>query len=315
MEKRLARKGSSTVDSRQVTTETIAEALELRLARDVRWALSEGSEFFEGKGAVQSALLKITRRLDELGVPYAVAGGMALFFHGVRRFTEDVDILVSREGLKRIHEELEGRGYLPPFTASKNLRDTELGVKIEFLVTGEFPGDGKPKPVVFPEPREVAIEREGIWLLALPALVELKLASGMTQPDRVKDLSDVVELIKVLDLKPEFSERLNPYVRPKYLELVGTVQGVKKRYMTIWRNKFLTLDAKSLDEMIETLREAVHTLESMRRDGVTLDPEGGTADDYAALVTEDSEVAKKYDMHEESEFWGGIDEEPAKEKD
>ena len=315
MENRRARKGSSTVNSGQVTTETIAEAFELRLVRDTRWALSEGSQFFEGRGAVQSALLKITRRLEELGVPYAVAGGMALFFHGVRRFTEDVDLLVSREGLKRIHEELEGRGYLPPFTASKNLRDTELGVKIEFLVTGGFPGDGKPKPVVFPEPRSVAIEREGIWLLGLPALVELKLASGMTQPDRVKDISDVVELIKALDLKPEFSEGLNPYVRPKYLELVGTVHGVKNRYMKIWRNKFLTLDARSLDEMIETLREAVHTLESMRRDGVTLDTEGGTADDYARLVTEDSEVAKKYDMHEESEFWGEIEEEPSKEED
>jgi len=146
-------------------------------------------------------------------------------------------------------------------------------------------------------------------------LVELKLASGMTQPDRVKDLSDVVELIKALALKPEFSEGLNPYVRPKYLELVGTVAGVKKRYMTIWRNKFLTLDAKSLDEMIETLRGAVDTLENMRGDGVTLDPEGGTADDYATLVTEDPEVAKKYDMHEESEFWGETDDEPGEEGD
>jgi hypothetical protein len=69
---------------------------EKRLASDARWALSEGSEFFEGKGAVQEALRKITERLNELGIPYAVAGGMALFRHGHRRFTEDVDILVTQ---------------------------------------------------------------------------------------------------------------------------------------------------------------------------------------------------------------------------
>lgn len=42
----------------------------------------------------------------------------------------------------------------------------------------------------------------------------------------------------------------------------------------------------------------------MLADGVTLDPEGGTSDDYAYLVTSDPVIAKKYDMHDESEFWG-----------
>jgi hypothetical protein len=35
---------------------------------------------------------------------------MALFHHGLRRFTEDVDILVTKEGLKKIHAELAGLG-------------------------------------------------------------------------------------------------------------------------------------------------------------------------------------------------------------
>src|SRR5947209_390940 len=100
-------------------------AYEQRLDQDVRWALQEGSMHFEERSAVHSALQKIVRRLDELGIPYAVAGGMALFLHGFRRFTEDVHILVTKEGLQKIHAELEGRGYLPPFTGSKNLRDSE----------------------------------------------------------------------------------------------------------------------------------------------------------------------------------------------
>lgn len=78
--------------------------------------------------------------------------------------------------------------------------------------------------------------------------------------------------------------------------------------MTIWRNKFLTTEATSLDEMIDILKDAVRTLEAMRADGVTLDPEGGTGDDYAYLVTTDPNVAKKYGLEDAAEFWGEEDE-------
>ena len=70
---------------------------------------------------------------------------------------------------------------MPPFTGSKNLRDAEHGVRVEFLIAGEFPGDGKPKAVAFPEPTEAGILIDGIRFLSLPKLVELKLASGMTE--------------------------------------------------------------------------------------------------------------------------------------
>lgn len=265
--------------------------------------MSEGSKFFEGKSAVQEALRKISARLDELGIPYAVAGGMALFNHGYRRFTEDVDILVTRQGLAAIHAKLEGLGYLPPFPKSKHLRDTEFGVKIEFLVTGDYPGDGKPKPVAFPDPLAVAVEHEGVKYLNLPTLVELKLASGMTNPDRMKDLADVLELIKLLALPKDFALKLAPYVREKFIELWTANRQVTKRYVRIWRNKFLTLDAANIDDVIATLQGAVTELQAMRNDGVTLDPSGGTADDYAYLVTTDPEIARKYGMEEEDEGW------------
>src|SRR5436190_23239522 len=113
---------------------------EHKLDQDVRWAFREGSLHFEKDSAVHRTLTRIARRLDELGIPYAVAGGMALFFHGVRRFTEDVDIIVTREGLQEIHHRLEGLGYVAPFTASKNLRDADSGVRIEFLLTAAYPG-------------------------------------------------------------------------------------------------------------------------------------------------------------------------------
>jgi hypothetical protein len=118
---------------------------EQKLNRDLRWALLEGSRHFEKESAVHKTLERITRRLDELGVRYALVGAVAMFYHGYRRFTEDVDLLVNREGLAKIHANLDGRGYRPPFTGSKHLRDTETGVRVEFLVTGDYPAMANPR--------------------------------------------------------------------------------------------------------------------------------------------------------------------------
>ena len=195
-------------------------AYEQRLKQERRWALNQGGWHFDKESDVFKTLHRIARRLKDLGIPYAVVGGMALFEHGFQRFTTDVDLLVTPEGLKEIHERLVGLGYVPPFAGSKQLRDAETGVRIEFLVTGGYPGDGKPKPVAFPDPATVGVDRDGITYLSLPSLVELKLASGMTGgAARLKDLGDVVELMKVLDLPLEFADQLNPYVRDRFTEL------------------------------------------------------------------------------------------------
>lgn len=199
-----------------------------RLAAHPTWALHEGGAFFEGRSAVQDALVQVARRLEEGGIPYAVVGGLALFRHGYRRFTEDVDILVTRDGLAAVHELLEGRGYLPPHPGSRHLRDTERGVKIEFLVTGDFPGDGKPKPVAFPDPETASVLLEGVRYVDLETLVELKLASGMTSPGRLKDLADVLELSKALALPESFADELDPSVRPKFLELRAAAEAARQ---------------------------------------------------------------------------------------
>ncbi len=196
-----------------------------RLNASLDWALREGSMHFEEKSAVHQTLRKIARRLAQLKIPYAVAGGMALFLHGYRRFTEDVDILVTPEGLATIHQQLEGAGYLPLFQGSKNLRDTEHGVRVEFIVAGQFPGDGKPKPVAFPDPTAAHVDREGFHVLPLKELIELKLASGMTASARIRDLADVQDLIRLLKLPADFADQLNPYVRDQFRILAQGVQA------------------------------------------------------------------------------------------
>lgn len=175
---------------------------------------------------VHESLREITSQLGKLGIPYAVMGGMALVAHGYLRTTEDIDILVTEEGLKAIHESLLGLGYRPLFEGSKNVRDTRTGVRIEFVVAGGYPGDGKPKPVAFPHPDQVAVEIDGIRYLKLPVLIELKLASGMSNPGRIRDLADVQELIRTLKVPDEFSAQLHPFVRSEFLKLASSVRGL-----------------------------------------------------------------------------------------
>lgn len=191
--------------------------------------MSEASRFFQGRSEVQEALKRITAILAEMGIPQAVCEGMALFAHGYRRFTEDVDILVTRESLSRIHKE-----------------------------------------------------------------------------------QDVFELISLLGLSTSFAESLNSDVRPKFLELCDRRPKVPKRYVLLWRNKWLTSEAKTIDDMILALHSAAATLTEMRDAGVSLDPGGGTADDYAHLVTTDPLVAERYGLEDESELFedGESDDEP-----
>ena len=61
-------------------------------------------------------------------------------------------------------------------------------------------------------------------VLSTKDLIELKLASGMTSTDRLKDLADVQELIRHARLPLELRDSLDPMVRDKYAEIWhGTV--------------------------------------------------------------------------------------------
>jgi hypothetical protein len=105
--------------------------------------------------------------------------------------------------------------------------DTITGVKVEIITTGEFPGDGKPKSVQFPEPTAISIELNGMKVTRLETLIELKLASGLTAPDRLKDLADVQELIRMLNLSEQLAAQIDSSVRDEYLRLWQTVQPRK----------------------------------------------------------------------------------------
>jgi hypothetical protein len=186
--------------------------------------------FFMEKSPIHDAMRRLTKTLREMEIPFAIAGAMAANAHGHKRTTADVDILIRREDLQRFKAQHIGLGWVDKFEGSKNFRDTINNVCIDALIAGEFPGDGRPKPVAFPMPESVVVYLdEGIPYISLPTLLELKTACGMTAAHRLQDLADVIQLIRANHLSIEFAEQLNPYVRDKYRELWQAAQ-VEEEY-------------------------------------------------------------------------------------
>jgi len=191
---------------------------------------AEGLRYFMGQGKLRGALAQLSADLRRKGIDYMVIGAVAMLAYGYPRFTEDIDLVMTKEGLELFHQELIGLGYAPAFQgARERLRSTRDGVSIEIITSGEYPGDGKPKPVSFPVPSDASVEIDGVRIVTLEKLIELKLASGMTAPDRLKDLADVQELIKARGLASDFAERLNPYVQEQYRQLWRAVEQGRQK--------------------------------------------------------------------------------------
>jgi hypothetical protein len=131
-------------------------------------------------------------------------------------------LLLTPEGLLRFRQRWLGRGYRPALKgAQKTFRDAVTGARIEIVTSGEYPGDGLPKAVAFPDPAApgVTVKKEGIRVLALEKLIELKLASGLSASHRLRDLADVQDLITRRKLPLDLADRLDPSVQAAYRDL------------------------------------------------------------------------------------------------
>jgi len=177
-----------------------------------------------GESKVHKAMEALVARLLELDIPYAILGALALNAYGYLRATLDVDVILTREGLERFRAAALGRGYVEKFPGSRGVRDTLRNVDIDVVLAGDYPGDGREKPVRFPDPATGAVQGAAYSLVPLQTLIELKVASGMTAPHRLKDLADVIELIRINELPADYAERLHPYVRDRFAELWEAAQ-------------------------------------------------------------------------------------------
>ncbi len=187
-------------------------------------------EFFMQVSPIHETMRRLSKVLQEMNIPFAIAGAMAANAHGHKRTTSDVDILIRREDLQRFKAQYIGRGWVDKFEGSKNFRDAVTNINIDTLIVGDYPGDGLPKPVSFPPPESVSeLSEEGIPIISLVTLLELKMASGMTASHRPRDFDDVIQLIRIAEIGIELRDKLNPYVAEKFHELWSAAQ-VKEDY-------------------------------------------------------------------------------------
>ena len=169
--------------------------------------------FFQKNDPVHKTMRRTIKNLEKAKIPYALMGGMAVNLHGYRRTTNDVDILLTAEGLAEFQKRFVPKYYEGTPRRPRRFTDRKNQVIIDFLVAGRYPGSGQPGPIAFPDPAAVRTTIEGWEVINLAVLVELKLAAR-----RYQDFADVVSLIRAHQLDEPFADRLHPSVRGDYIE-------------------------------------------------------------------------------------------------
>jgi hypothetical protein len=175
--------------------------------------LKEIDMFFQGKDPVHQTMRRAARRLERVGIPYAIVGGMAVNAHKYQRTTGDVDLLLTPEGLEAFRQRFVGKNYARVPGRPVRFVDRTNGITIDILVTGFFPGSGEPGPIAYPDPGRVSETIDKVRVVDLVTLVQLKLAAR-----RHKDFGDVVELIRFNDLDESFTDQLHASVRGDFIE-------------------------------------------------------------------------------------------------
>lgn len=169
--------------------------------------------YFEGKGPVPETLIRFSTKLREAAIPHVFIGATALYAHGYRRTTNDVDVCMRREDPERFRHELVGRGYAATPGRTRRVVDLDTNVTIDVPVTGEIAGNReKQEDIRFPDPSEAVVVEE-LPQVSLARLIELKLVTW-----RLRDWADVIELIRMHDLDEGYAENLHPAARPAYAQ-------------------------------------------------------------------------------------------------
>lgn len=159
----------------------------------------------------------MSRLLDQLvqalaafkaeGISPALIGGLALSAHKVVRATQDIDFLVDASDAERIHRMLLGLGYQCIHRSDDAANYRRSGEGLDLLFAHR------------PAARELldtAIEREttlgAVRVVDVEGLIAFKLQGYHNDPRRLRDLSDIRELIAANRTQIDF-DRVRAYFR------------------------------------------------------------------------------------------------------
>lgn len=67
----------------------------------------------------------------------------------------------------------------------------------------------------------------------------------------------------------------------------------KPKYVSTWRNKWITANASSIDDFIKIFEDLAKMFKEWKEMGIKLSSDGSVGDDYAEFYTENMDVAIK----------------------
>jgi hypothetical protein len=164
----------------------------------------------ENRGEVLETARRVSAILRKANVDAAVIGGVAVFLHGYKRTTADVDVFVA-DSLQAASDALEGAG-LKFDAGNREFRSGEVSVQ---LVEKKLV---KPVPI-----HRATIDQ--IVTISLADLINLKVKSGTGNVKRTQDIADVVGLIQANHLTSAFAAKVAKELRPEFRKLVKAVRS------------------------------------------------------------------------------------------
>lgn len=159
-------------------------------------------------------------------IQHSICGGVAVCLHGYQRNTTDIDLIIQKDDAPKVKQLLLSEGYR--WDEENNEFHSPSEIAVQFLIAGEKAGKGS--EVKIPEPSgELNVEeREGLSVVRLSRLIEMKLACGMNNLRRThKDFADVVELIAIRNLDGSFARFLHSSLRETFRKLVRNAHGTE----------------------------------------------------------------------------------------
>ena len=163
------------------------------------------------------ALKNLTKLLHDNDISFTIIGGAARNQYGFLKTTEDVDIVVAKADKEKmlhlpigyIREVSHGRGKVFFLHNPK--------IKIEVIYEDEISGDGK-NGLKYENPKMISNYIHDTPFLPLEKLIEYKLSSGI-YGNRMKDFTDIIELIRANKLDNKYAEDFREDLKNKYIEL------------------------------------------------------------------------------------------------
>ena len=138
-----------------------------------------------GQGPISHTLSVLRRISLECGIPMAIVGGIAGAFYGLRRTTQDIDIVIDKDHLPVFCEKAVEAGFAQEGPTQFSIAG---GYPVDILVSGTYPTPDSLHPT--PTPAELGVP-SGLDYAELPAWISLKLLAG-----RPEDLGDVYRLLR-----------------------------------------------------------------------------------------------------------------------